>query len=339
MAETVDHISGTDQISDRLITLLVPENTYAETMKERVMPYIDPRKTEKLLEVGDGNKLHVIHYASQADKPKGTVVIVHGFTESTEKYREFIYYLLNFGFDAIIYDHRGHGLSSRDVEDPSLTHIDKFETYVNDLEKVISAELKDTPKPFYLFAHSMGGAVSGLYLEKHADNPFKKAILSSPMIAPARGGFPLWLSEAMAGTFIAFGQKKKRMFLSKPPEGRERFEDSASSSAARSEYYQDIKLSSPDYSNNGPTYGWTLESLKVTKKLLKKGRPEKIKIPLLAFVADGDTMVIKEDIEKFATRVPKGTVSHIENSKHEIYFAEDPVLERFIRIILQFIDA
>ena len=139
MAEIVDNISVADHISDRLMSLSVPETAYNETMAERVMPYIDARKTDLELATADEKKLHVVHYASRAAEPKGTVVIVHGFTESTEKYREFVYYLLNFGYDVLIYDQRGHGFSSRDVDEPGLTHIDKFETYVSDLKRIVSA--------------------------------------------------------------------------------------------------------------------------------------------------------------------------------------------------------
>ncbi len=332
-----DSYDVNDAVLTRIGEILVREDSYAAAMDEKVIPFLNSCRTDKYIEAPDSRNLHVVRYDQKSDDSKGTVLIVHGFTESTEKYREFIYYLLNFGFSVVIYDQRGHGFSYREVPDKMVTHIDRFETYVSDLEAVVSAELSDAVKPLYLFAHSMGGAVSGLYLEKHPDCPFKKAILSSPMIAPERGGFPLWLSKAMAGTFVAFGQKKKRMFLSKVPEGREKYDESASSSEARFEFYQDVKLSKPEYSNNGPSYGWTLESLKVTKKLLKKGEPEKIKIPVMLFVADGDNMVIKDDIEIFCDRIPNGALTRIEDSKHEIFFGKDTVLIRYLNIIIHFI--
>ncbi|MBO4326109.1 MAG: alpha/beta hydrolase [Clostridia bacterium] len=325
------------RITDLIEKMLVPEETYETVMNERVIPYLNERKIEKQLAVSGGKNLHLIRYACTSDNVSGSVLIVHGFTETTEKYREFAYYLLNLGYDVVVYDQRGHGFSDRDVDEMQLTHIDKFETYVDDLDAVVEAELKDSTKPLFLFAHSMGGAVAGLYLEKHPDGPFCKAILSSPMIAPDRGGFPLWVSKAMTGTFVAFGQKKKRLFLSKAPEGREKAEEAANNSVPRFEFYQDVKQSRPEYSNNGPTYGWTLESLKVTKKLLKKGEPEKISIPVMLYVADGDTTVIKEDIEQFAERVQNGELKRAVNCRHEIYYGPNYVLTDYLYNIAEFL--
>ncbi|MBP5633112.1 MAG: alpha/beta hydrolase [Clostridia bacterium] len=330
-----------EEIKARFREIIVPEDNYAAVMDNTVLPFLQKRRTDRQLTVEPGKSLHIVRYTSDPDNAgsasEGTVFIVHGFTETTEKYRELAYYLLNFGYDVVIFDQRGHGFSYREVEDMQLTHIDKFSTYVSDLEAVIASELPQSKMPCDLYAHSMGGAVAGLYLEKNFDQPFKKAVLSSPMIAPERGGFPLWVSKAMAGTFIAFGQKKKRLFLSKAPEGRESFEEAASNSAARFEYYQDVKLSAPEYSNNGPSYAWTMESLKVTAKLLKKGEPEKIRIPVLLFVADGDTTVVKDDIIKMADRIPSGELERVSNCRHEIYYGPNGVLEEYIPRLIAFL--
>ena len=326
-----------EEIKTRFKQMIVPEDNYAEVMDNDVLPYLKERREDRKLTVKDGKALHVVRYTASPGDRLGTVLILHGFTETTEKYRELAYYLLNFGYDVVIFDQRGHGLSSRDVEDMQLTHIDKFETYVADLEDVIASELPQSRKPCYLYAHSMGGAVAALYLEKNSDQPFEKAVLSSPMIAPERGGFPLWVSKAMAGAFIAFGQKKKRLFLSKAPEGRESAEEAASNSVPRFEYYQDVKQSAPEYSNNGPSYAWTMESLKVTKKLLKKGQPEKIRIPVLLFVADGDTTVVKDDIVQIAERIPCGKLERVADCRHEIYYGPNCVLEDYIPRIIEFL--
>jgi len=330
-----------EEIKARFQQIIVPEDNYAAVMDGTVLPFLQKRREDRKLAVEYAKSLHIVRYTSDPENPggaaNGTVFIVHGFTETTEKYRELAYYLLNFGYDVVIFDQRGHGFSYREVKDMQLTHIDKFSTYVSDLEAVIASELPQSRKPCFLYAHSMGGAVAGLYLEKNYDQPFAKAVLSSPMIAPERGGFPLWVSKAMAGTFIAFGQKKKRLFLSKAPEGRESFEEAASNSAARFEYYQDVKQSAPEYSNNGPSYAWTMESLKVTGKLLKKGEPEKIRIPVLLFVADGDTTVVKDDIVKMAERIPSGILERVSNCRHEIYYGPNTVLEDYIPRLISFL--
>ncbi len=317
-------------------TILVPEDNYADVMNTTVLPFLERVRTVKSLSLRDGCDLNIVRYSPDEVTPKGSILIIHGFTESTEKYRELCYYFVKAGYIAIAYDQRGHGRSTREVADPHLTHVEKFQDYVDDLAEVIASELKDPALPSYLFAHSMGGAVSALYLEQHPDNIFRKAVLSSPMIAPARGGFPLWFSKAIMGTFSAFGQKRKRIFLSKPPEGREDPATSANDSLARFEFYQDMKVGYKEYSNNGPTYKWTLESLNVTKKILKKGLPERIKTPLLFFIGGNDNVVLTEKITEFAARVPGAKVRHIPDCRHEIYYGVNAVLEDYLPAVLDF---
>ena len=317
-------------------TLLVPEDNYADVMNTTVLPFLERVRTVKSLSLRDGCDLNIVRYTPDEVTPKGSILIIHGFTESTEKYRELCYYFVKAGFIAIAYDQRGHGRSTREVADPHLTHVENFQDYVDDLEEVIGSELEDPSLPAYLFAHSMGGAVSALYFEQHPDNIFRKAVLSSPMIAPARGGFPLWFSKAIMGTFSAFGQKRKRIFLSKPPEGREDPATSANDSLARFEFYQDMKVGYKEYSNNGPTYKWTLESLNVTKKILKKGLPERIKTPLLFFIGGNDNVVLTDKIAEFAARVPGATVKHIPDCRHEIYYGVNAVLEEYLPAVLDF---
>lgn len=316
--------------------LLVPEDNYAEVMNQTVLPFLESVQTEKMLKLQNGIELHIMRYTPADREPKGNILIMHGFTESTVKYRELCYYFVKAGYTAIAYDQRGHGKSTREVADPQLTHVEKFEDYVDDLDEVIASELSSSPLPSYLFAHSMGGAVTALYMEQHPDNIFKKAVLSSPMIAPARGGFPLWFSKAVMGTGAAFGQKRKRIFLSKPPQGREDPATSANNSLARFEFYQDMKVGYKEYSNNGPTYKWTLESLDVTKKILKKGAPESIRTPLLIFIGGSDNVVLTDKIDEFAARVPGSITEKIPDCRHEIYYGVNAVLENYLPAVLDF---
>lgn len=60
-------------------------------------------------------------------------LISHGFTETSEKYKELIYYFLRGGYHVYIPEHCGHGHSYRLVEDPSLVHVDCYKRYVADL--------------------------------------------------------------------------------------------------------------------------------------------------------------------------------------------------------------
>ncbi len=244
---------------------LAYETDYAQTMEKTILPYNGARRNDGMFDGFDGKKLFMSLYT--ADDPKGTVVMVHGFTESSEKWQELIYSLLNRGYNVCAYDARGHGRSWRDERlggDLTLTHIDRFEDYVVDLgcfrEKTVRDDL-----PRILFCHSMGGAAGAMYLEKYkSDCGFDKAVLNSPMIAPNRGRYPMLAAKGLCDINILLGRGCSRSINSRPYPGYEVFEDSAASGKARFDWYEKIKSSTPEFQNYCSTYKLTAEFLKVT---------------------------------------------------------------------------
>ena len=104
---------------------------YAETMNGLVLPALAEKVVETTVAGDGGRPLFASRF--DADAPRGTVLLVHGFTESADKFAELIHSLLRNGYSALAYDQRGHGRSWRDPAleaDPSLTHVDDFEEYV-----------------------------------------------------------------------------------------------------------------------------------------------------------------------------------------------------------------
>ena len=74
--------------------------------------------------MGIVGKIHVQRYL--AEKPKGVIIISHGFTEAAPKYDEMIYYFLKAGYHVYMPEHMGHGQSYRLTADSSLVHIDCY---------------------------------------------------------------------------------------------------------------------------------------------------------------------------------------------------------------------
>ena len=143
------------------------------------------------------------------------MLIVHGFTENALKYSELIWSLLHLGFSVLAYDQRGHGRSWRadGIPDISVTHVDHFSDYVEDLKTVCDTYSEIMPRPWFIFAHSMGGAVASLYLEQEPAL-FTAAVLSSPDDRAVQPGVPV-LSLASAFAFLAdkaAGKEKPSVF-------------------------------------------------------------------------------------------------------------------------------
>ena len=106
---------------------------------------MEPARAEDLPELDHPGSLHYLCYdAAKFDDLRedgatatfrGAVVISYGFTENARKYSELIWYFLLDGYSVCVLEHRGHGFSVRDVDDPSVVWIDDWRRYVADLAK------------------------------------------------------------------------------------------------------------------------------------------------------------------------------------------------------------
>lgn len=315
---------------------LVFSENYAETMNEKVLPWIREHGREISVSGAGGRPLHGVRV--DTENARGTVLILHGFTENAEKFSELIHSLAKNGYSVLAYDQRGHGYSWRDgeVTDLSLTHVDSFEEYVQDLKAVCDQQLKEMPKPWSIFGHSMGGAVTCAFLEDYPEI-FGKAVLCAPMIAPQRSGMPLWMGKALCRIEKRLGNGKKRIFISKPWSGPEKFEESCASGRERFDWYSALSEKTERYHNNGPSYAWTLEAFCVTERLLAPGKPEGVKIPVMLYTAESDNQVIPEAQEKITARMPSCTRKLVPGSKHEIYRSPDSVFFPWWHEILEFL--
>ena len=117
---------------------LISETEYRETMENTVEPQLAAIREELSMPLEDGGVLHAELYEQQS--ATRAVIVLHGYTESGEKFREMTWYFLQSGFNVYAIDHRGHGKSARSVEETWLTHVDHFSDYVNDLEAFMDHE-------------------------------------------------------------------------------------------------------------------------------------------------------------------------------------------------------
>ena len=309
---------------------------YAETMAQVVLPRINVRRTDLTVQGDGGCKLFVSRF--DADKPKGTVLIVHGFTENADKFSEVIHSLLQSGLSVVAYDQRGHGRSWRDpaIMDKTLTHVDEFYAYVRDMKIVYDQVVSSMPKPHRVFCHSMGGAVTALFLEDHP-GLFDRAAMCAPMIAPNLGGLPTPVAKLMCIVARLCGRGKTRIPGSKPYSGAEAFEPSCATGRARFDWYEALRVATPAFQNNGPSYSWTLEAINVTHRILAPRAVEKIDAKVRLFTAGLDNVVLPEPQSQFISRVHDGRHETVEGAKHEIYRSDDDVLFPWWHGVLAFL--
>ena len=107
------------------MTRLLTEQVYTQAMNEIVEPYLNAHGASFFLCREADRAIHVLLYRTKKP-PRGTILVSHGFTENIEKYKEFIYYLLQSGYHVCFPEHCGHGHSYRLTDDSSLVHIDSW---------------------------------------------------------------------------------------------------------------------------------------------------------------------------------------------------------------------
>ena len=312
---------------------IIRENQHESMMKKVVEPGLAAMREEIDMPLASGGVLHAEVY-NRYDA-KSAVVMLHGYTESAEKLREMAWYFVNSGMSVFAMDHRGHGKSVREIEDTSITHVDRFSQYLDDLEQfmeeVVRPRMGDAP--LYLYGHSMGGALGAFALIEHPEW-FARAVLTAPMIAPVTGPLPRIAAKWLGAVFCLLGKGKERAFVGKPfdPE-REKFETSCATSRARHAYYQQKRNTRPELQNCSPTYQWVREAAAVTEPLL--ARAGTIKTPLLLCQSIQDVVVSNRDQERFIARTADGKLMRFDG-KHELFLSHDAVMSEYVNAVIGF---
>ena len=312
---------------------IIDERNYFTLMTEKVEPYLASKRTEGSYSSADGLTLHYEQYDKKLSR--GTVVILHGFTESAEKFRETAYYFRKAGYSVFVPDMRGHGKSEHISGKAERIETDSFDLYREDLEIFMDKVVKPSSgeKKIFFYSHSLGSTVALLYMMK---NPYAvhKAVLSSPMIC-GNMGMPVAVAGTVAKLICLFGGKN----ISAP--GRCVFDEAQTaetgdaSSPARFDYYHEKRKREPLYQTSGPSFGWVKASLAARDKILSAQSIRMLKTKTLIFKPEQDKQLLGEYTDKFAS-MARIKVKKVHSSRHEIFMSGDEVLKWYFDEILEF---
>ena len=334
------------------------ENGFWQDVETKLKPWLANFVTDGRFTSFDGTKIH--YYRALNPQAKAVIVMVHGFCEFFGKFHEPAYDLWENGYSVYFIDQRGHGASGRSVEE--LDHVDvaDFSEYVEDLrtfmDKVVLPQTQGlftraavaggggmmsarggNKLPIFLYAHSMGGCVSTLFLERYPQY-FQAAVLSSPMLKMTFGSIPMWQVKALMTTSRLLRWNEKTMpgqndFDPDKPD----FEGSGSLSKARYDYQWFLRVdpaSNGLFTMNGGTYRWGRAAWKATQDLLKD--IEKIRIPVLVCQAGKDAFVDNEGQNHFVKTAPNAKLLRFPEAKHEIYASGGQIQEQYFKALLKF---
>lgn len=266
----------------------------------------------------------------------GTIVIVHGFTESYAKYSELAWYFINAGYNVFMYDHRGHGLSDRQTDNLETVHLNRFEDYVDDMQDFFEQILLPSVNNdnINVFAHSMGGGITTLYLMRE-NCPIKRAFLSSTLVGLTAQNCPGWLLRCLVLPVGLLGGWDKKFKFSSDFRPDHPYEQSNDNCYPRFKHNLDLRVAEPRYQTSSFTYGWIYRTSKAQKNILSKKGLKNIRAKVKIMNAGRDTVVLCKPQIKLAKRLGCEFVS-MSKAKHSLYTSCAKELEKYVTSVLEF---
>ncbi len=251
----------------------------------------------------------------------GTVLLLPGWGEWIEKYKEVISNWNERGYNVIIPEWRGQGLSSRFLMDRKKTWLPSFDFLIEDLERLFKAELVNEKK-IILLAHSMGAHI-GLrwFLERGRKYPSIKAVILVSMLHGLKTApIPSCLAKIIikVAAWLGFDQAYAI--------GQKDFDQTSgtfeTNPLTQSEaHYQNLKsqlMEKPELKVGGLTYGWLYAFLQSAKRLeqdLSRGAP---RIPYLVMGSQDDPLVETSGYTFVASMLPNCKMQYLHGAKHEL---------------------
>jgi alpha-beta hydrolase superfamily lysophospholipase len=118
----------------------------------------------------DGRRLAAYHWAVPDGRvTAGVVALVHGMGEHLRRYDHVADALTSAGFEVYGHDHRGHGTSVANRDEPGNLGENGWTRLVDDLGLVVALAKSEHPQlPVVIVAHSMGSFATQQFLLDHA---------------------------------------------------------------------------------------------------------------------------------------------------------------------------
>jgi len=263
----------------------------------------------------DGVEIRLGHWPKS--EAQGTVLIFPGRTEYVEKYGQIAGALAARGFASMAIDWRGQGLAERLLDNPLIGHVKRFSDYQKDVAAMVDgARQLGLPRPYYLIAHSMGGAIGLRALMTGLD--VEAVVFSGPMwgiqLAAHMRAAAWALSHAMPligqGTRLPPGSGMDHHVLTDGFEGNLLTTDAGQFATMKHQL-----TAHPELILGGPSYVWLREALRETHALAGKPSPA---CPCLTYLGSNERIVDISAIHKRMTNWAGGKLEIIPNGEHEV---------------------
>ena len=300
-------------------------------------------KTDQFLGLNDAT-IQYAKYGNQKGK-KGSIVFVNGINDNIFKYIETYHDLFTKGYSPIyVMDHRGQGFSDRLGENPEVIHVDSFEDYQKDLNtfinKIVLKDKQIDRHNLYAIGHSMGGAVLIDYLQSQKESPFRRVVLSAPLVR-IKTYIPYSVYETVM--LPVFKNRCSTCFDEKVwhPFGKQIIEFFNVPTTSRARFYFTMHVSNkyniPTVAK--PSYGWFIEASKMYKLFLDETRIHQMDVEMLILQAKKETLVSNKHQDIFCSKLGYDLCRlKALDGKHELLLERDSIRDKALSEILNFFE-
>ncbi len=263
----------------------------------------------------DGVRLRIGHWPSSGGK--GTILLFPGRTEFVEKYGITAADFAAQGYDTLVIDWRGQGLSDRALSDAMSGHVTHFDEYQADVSAMLDVvEALDLPQPWHLLAHSMGAciglraAIEGLPVASCVFSAPMWGIAMKPALRPTAWSLS-WAGRSLGlGHLYAPGTVRGSYVLEAP------FEDNSLTRDRVMHSHMVSQLRAhPELALGGPSLQWLFAALHDCRRLARLPSPD---LPCLTFIGSAEDIVSRNPIDARIASWPGAWLEIIDGGRHEL---------------------
>uniref|UniRef100_A0A486XMY3 Lysophospholipase L2 n=1 Tax=Rheinheimera sp. BAL341 TaxID=1708203 RepID=A0A486XMY3_9GAMM len=286
--------------------------------------------------------LRLSYYFHRTPGAQHAVLISAGRMEMAVKYSELCFELVSAGYSVFILDHRGQGLSQRQLSNRHKGYVTDFSSYQQDLAQFVQQIMLPTGHSQHLaLAHSMGSAILAGYLQQQP-HPFQAVIMASPMLGIYTGLVPASIAEPVALAYAALNRLFSRdsWYFPGQQNYQEKVFDNNPLTSCAERYCWLLRLYQhyPDAQLGGVTSHWVSAAIKAMRRLQQDAA--KWHTPVLLLQAAADKVVSNFAQQSWYQQLPQALYRQkvaLPAAKHEIFMESDQIRQQAFIAINQFL--
>lgn len=280
------------------------------------------------LSAADSLKLRYFYHHTKG--ARHAVVISSGRIEMALKYAELSYDLVQAGYSVFLLDHRGQGMSQRELSNPHKGHVADFSLYQQDLVQFIQHIVLPSNHQHYIaLGHSMGCAILAGCLQQRP-HPFSAAILASPMFGIYTGLVPASVAEPLALAFGAINRRVSRVPWYFPGHGNyieKAFDNNPLTSCQqRYQLLHQLYRQQPETQLGGVTSHWLQAAIYAIRRIQQDAT--NWHTPVLLLQAAEDRVVSNKGQNLWFEQLRTNTFHQrviLSGARHEIFMEQDAI--------------